>query len=95
MDVVSLIIKIVLCLCSLFLIVVVLLQTDENGNASSMISGAQVGIALKTHQNSGGCLYGFGSCAGADSEILLKKIENAFPIKRRFFIPLYQERIER
>lgn len=43
MDVVSLIIKIVLCLCSLFLIVVVLLQTDENGNANSMISGAQVG----------------------------------------------------
>ena len=43
MDVVSLIIKIVLCLCSLFLIVVVLLQTDENGNANSMISGEQVG----------------------------------------------------
>ena len=41
MDVLSLIIKIVLCVCSLFLIVVVLLQTDESGNANSMISGAQ------------------------------------------------------
>ncbi len=41
MDVVSLVIKIVLCICSLFLIVVVLLQTDENGSANSMVSGAQ------------------------------------------------------
>ena len=40
MDVVSLVIKIVLCLCSLFLIVVVLLQSDENG-ANSMLSGMQ------------------------------------------------------
>ena len=35
MDVVSLIIKIVLCLCSLFLIVVVLLQTDETATQAA------------------------------------------------------------
>lgn len=47
MEVLSLIIKIILCIFSLFLIVVVLLQSDENGRSSAIANSASSVIGKK------------------------------------------------